>query len=118
MEEYNMIDNGAGILATAAGYKIVMNKLGYYPGFVGFGCQLIAACIGLEVGSLVRAKTKNIRKGVAQFKTNTDQKKEKEEWWKKNLPDQCKKCAMNIHFSWEEPCRHCDVANSKEVQNG
>lgn len=98
MEEYNMIDNGAGILAMAAGYKITMNKLGYYPGFIGFGCQLIAAYIGLEVGSIVRSKTKNIRKGVTDFKTK-NKSKEKEEWWESILPDQCKKMCYEKPFS-------------------
>lgn len=123
MEEYNMIDNGAGALAAVAGYRIVMNKVGEHKGIVGLGCQLIASYIGLQIGGKVRTETRRIRKAVEKQMEKKEPQKPpvQNDWFDAYYPRECreKNCVHMNRFPDQEPCAHCEVCLGREkMKNG
>lgn len=73
-KKYNMIDNVAGTLATAAGYKFVKKFLRNYlfleGNLVYIGADLISAYAGMWIGGKVRDKTRSIRVAVQNMNDN------------------------------------------------
>lgn len=67
-EEFNIVDNIAGVVAGAATYETTKRIL--YPtyyrggGLVRSGCTILQAFSAIEVGSRVRNKCRKIRQGL------------------------------------------------------
>lgn len=92
---FNLIDNVAAGLATAASYKLAKNIFmnagvsSYFKAnlLMDLGVEVTSACFGLWAGSRVREKTREIRKNLSTLKKeDVEKKKERARAAGKRLP--------------------------------